>query len=171
MCCDCISRGGAKTVLVHDRPVLGGNASSEVRMWICGAHGEHNKETGILEEMQLENLYRNPGKDFSIWDTVLWGHAAHQPNLTLLLNTPCTNARIERPSLLKFRPCVFPTEYHQSGYSNQIGYHDPFHSCSQCLDVFMPKLQNQLKCLGMCPLRLGNLCGRVFLLFESQNLS
>ncbi|MDF3129082.1 FAD-dependent oxidoreductase [Kiritimatiellaeota bacterium B1221] len=89
------ARGGAKTVLVHDRPVLGGNASSEVRMWICGAHGEHNKETGILEEMQLENLYRNPGKDFSIWDTVLWGHAAHQKNLTLLLNTTCTNASME----------------------------------------------------------------------------
>jgi hypothetical protein len=89
------ARKGAKTVLVHDRPVLGGNASSEVRMWICGAHGAHNKETGILEEMQLENLYRNPGKDFSIWDSVLWGHAAHQPNLTLLLNTTCTHARME----------------------------------------------------------------------------
>ncbi len=89
------ARGGAKTVLVHDRPVLGGNASSEVRMWICGAHGEHNKETGILEELQLENLYRNAGKDFSIWDTVLWGHAAYQKNLTLLLNTTCTNARME----------------------------------------------------------------------------
>ncbi|WFB35925.1 FAD-dependent oxidoreductase [Kiritimatiellota bacterium B12222] len=86
------ARGGAKTVLVHDRAVLGGNASSEVRMWICGAHGEHNKEAGILEEIQLENQFRNPGKDFSIWDTVLWGHAAHQPNLTLLLNTTCTNA-------------------------------------------------------------------------------
>ncbi|MEX2607812.1 MAG: FAD-dependent oxidoreductase [Kiritimatiellia bacterium] len=89
------ARGGAKTVLVHDRPVLGGNASSEVRMWICGAHGNHNKETGILEEIQLENLYRNPARDFCIWDSVLWGHAAHQPNLTLLLNTACTNARME----------------------------------------------------------------------------
>jgi hypothetical protein len=89
------ARTGAKTVLVHDRSVLGGNASSEVRMWICGAHGTHNKETGILEEIMLENLYRNPGKDFSIWDSVLWGHAAHQPNLTLLLNTTCTDARME----------------------------------------------------------------------------
>jgi len=89
------ARSGAKTILVHDRPVLGGNASSEVRMWICGAHGKHNKETGILEEIQLENLYRNPTKDFSIWDSVLWGHVAHQPNLTLLLNTSCTRACME----------------------------------------------------------------------------
>jgi len=42
------ARSGVKTVLVHDRPILGGNASSEVRMWICGAHGPHLKEAGIL---------------------------------------------------------------------------------------------------------------------------
>ena len=33
------ARNGAKTAIVQDRPVFGGNASSEVRMWICGAHG------------------------------------------------------------------------------------------------------------------------------------
>ena len=31
------ARGGAKTVLVHDRPVLGGNGSSEIRIHISGA--------------------------------------------------------------------------------------------------------------------------------------
>src|SRR5918998_5672241 len=61
------ARNGAKTALVHDRPVFGGNASSEVRMWICGAHGKHNKETGILEEVQLENLYHNPTRSYSVW--------------------------------------------------------------------------------------------------------
>jgi hypothetical protein len=95
------ARGGAKTALVHDRPVLGGNASSEVRMWICGAHGEHNKETGILEEIQLENCYRNPSLNYSVWDSVLYGKAFFQPNLTTFLNTSCldgtTNAgKLER---------------------------------------------------------------------------
>ena len=47
------ARNGANTVLIHDRCVLGGNASSEIRMWICGAHGENNKEAGVLEEIQL----------------------------------------------------------------------------------------------------------------------
>ena len=42
------ARRGAKTVLMQDRAVLGGNASSEIRMWICGAHGDNNKETGIV---------------------------------------------------------------------------------------------------------------------------
>ena len=33
------ARHGARVVLMHDRPVLGGNASSEIRMWIRGAAG------------------------------------------------------------------------------------------------------------------------------------
>ena len=70
------ARNGAKTALIHDRPVFGGNASSEIRMWICGAHGRHNKETGILEEIQLENLRRNPARNYSVWDSVLWGKVA-----------------------------------------------------------------------------------------------
>jgi hypothetical protein len=75
--------------------VLGGNASSEIRMWICGAHGRDNKETGILEEIQLENCYRNPGLNYSIWDSVLYGKALFQPGLTTLLNTTCTAAEMD----------------------------------------------------------------------------
>ena len=32
------ARHGAKVVLMHDRPVLGGNCSSEIRMWALGCH-------------------------------------------------------------------------------------------------------------------------------------
>lgn len=42
------ARNGAKVVLMHERSVLGGNASSEIRMWICGAGMQHN-ESGIIE--------------------------------------------------------------------------------------------------------------------------
>ena len=38
-------RHGARMVLMQDRAVLGGNASSEIRMHIGGAHGADNKET------------------------------------------------------------------------------------------------------------------------------
>jgi hypothetical protein len=89
------ARHGAKVALVHDRPVLGGNASSEVRMWICGAHGPHNKETGLLEEIQLDNHYLNPGLNYSIWDSVLWAKAAFQPGLTLFLNASVCDATVE----------------------------------------------------------------------------
>jgi len=83
------ARGGAKTVLIHDRPVLGGNASSEVRMWVVGAQrhgGADVTETGILEELNLDNYCRNPQLIYSIWDSVLYEKAAFCPNLTLLLN-------------------------------------------------------------------------------------
>ncbi len=92
------ARNGARTALVQDRPVLGGNASSEVRMWVCGAHGDHLKETGLLEEIQLENAYRNPSGNYSIWDSVLWAKATYQPNLTLLLNTACTAVEASGPA-------------------------------------------------------------------------
>ena len=50
------ARHGAKVVLMQDRPVLGGNASSEIRMWISGAGTRVRdlQETGIMEELLLE---------------------------------------------------------------------------------------------------------------------
>ena len=59
------ARHGAKVALMHDRPVLGGNASSEIRMWISGAGTRVRdlQETGIMEELQLENMYRNPERN------------------------------------------------------------------------------------------------------------
>jgi len=92
------ARQGARTVLIQDRAVLGGNASSEVRMWICGAHGSDHKETGILEELQLENLYRNPGMSYAIWDTVLYEKVRYQENLTLLLSTAVTAVTMDGPT-------------------------------------------------------------------------
>lgn len=80
------ARRGVRTTLIQDRPVLGGNASSEVRMWICGAHGSDAKEGGILEEILLRNLYYNRGMKYTVWDDVLYGICREEPNLDLLLN-------------------------------------------------------------------------------------
>ena len=93
------ARHGARVVLMHDRPVLGGNASSECRVHVCGAD-RHNgiknmRETGILEEIRLENLARNPHKVFSIWDTVLYEKARFQDGLELLLNCSCNAAAMD----------------------------------------------------------------------------
>ena len=62
-------------------------------MWICGAHGRDAKETGILEEIMLENLYRNRGLNYSVWDTVLYEKARYQDGLTLVLN--CAVCEVE----------------------------------------------------------------------------
>lgn len=92
------AREGLRVVLMHERPVLGGNASSEIRMWICGAKGENNRETGILEEIFLENLYRNPTKNYAVWDTVLYDFVRRERNITLLLNCTCMDAQVDRGS-------------------------------------------------------------------------
>lgn len=89
------AREGLNVVLMHERPVLGGNASSEIRMWICGALGENNRETGIIEEILLENLYRNPTKNYAIWDSVLYDFVRREKNIKLLLNCTCMDAKVE----------------------------------------------------------------------------
>jgi len=97
------ARRGAKTALVQDRSVLGGNASSEVRMHICGAHGKYNRESGILEEIMLENYYRNPSLNYPIWDTVLYEKVRYQDNLTLFLNTSCNNLEMDGDEIASIR--------------------------------------------------------------------
>ncbi len=89
------AREGKKVVLIHERPVLGGNASSEIRMWVCGAYGENNRETGIIEEINLESLYRNPYKNYSVWDSILFGKVKAEENITLLLNTSVCDVDME----------------------------------------------------------------------------
>ena len=92
-CAIAAAREGLKVVLVQDRPVLGGNASSEVRLWILGATshlGNNNRwsrEGGIVNEILEENLYRNRQGNPYILDTILLEKCYEEPNLTLLLDT------------------------------------------------------------------------------------
>jgi hypothetical protein len=87
------ARAGIKVILVQDRPVLGGNCSSEVRLWILGATshmGNNNRwarESGVIDEIMLENIYRNPDGNPLIFDTVLLEKIVDEKNITLLLNT------------------------------------------------------------------------------------
>ena len=104
------ARHGARTVLVHDRSVPGGNASSEVRMWICGAHGEDRRETGIVEEIQLENNATNPKRNFSLWDTVLYTLLRNEPNLTVLYDTVCLEAETADGAVRSVRAYSSPSQ-------------------------------------------------------------
>jgi hypothetical protein len=112
------ARHGASVVLMHERPVLGGNASSEIRIHICGAdrHNsiKHMRETGILEELRLENLHRNPLKNFSIWDTILYETAMLQPGLTTLLNCSCLQAEMQDDTITSVTGWQLTTETYQT---------------------------------------------------------
>lgn len=87
------ARQGLKVVLIQDRPVLGGNASSEVRLWILGATshmGNNNRwsrEGGVIDEILVENTYRNPEGNPVILDMILLDKVMQEPNIQLLLNT------------------------------------------------------------------------------------
>lgn len=87
------ARKGVKVILVQDRPVLGGNSSSEVRLWILGATshmGNNNRwsrEGGVVDEILVENTYRNKEGNPLLFDTILLDKILAEPNITLLLNT------------------------------------------------------------------------------------
>lgn len=85
------ARKGVRTALVQDRPVLGGNGSSEIRMHICGASDNGTKpelaEGGIIHELMLSNKRVNDSYNFSIWSAVLFDKAKREKNLTVFYNT------------------------------------------------------------------------------------
>ena len=107
-CCAAVTaaRLGLKVVLVHDRPVLGGNASSEVRLWVLGAtchmHGCNRwaREGGVLNELLVENMYRNHDGNPVIFDTVLLELVVSEPNITLLLNTAAIEVQKSSPATI-----------------------------------------------------------------------
>lgn len=87
------ARAGVRVTLVQDRPVLGGNASSEVRLWALGATshmGNNNRwsrEGGLIDEILVENVYRNPEGNTLILDTILIEKVLEESNIRMLLNT------------------------------------------------------------------------------------
>lgn len=87
------ARHGVSVVLLQDRPVLGGNASSEIRLWILGAtshmfnNNRYGREGGLVDEILLENLHRNPEGNPIILDTIMLEKVVEEPNIQLFLNT------------------------------------------------------------------------------------
>jgi len=89
------ARNGATTCLIQNRPVLGGNSSSEIGVTPHGAAAFHAyaRETGIISEALIEERARNHAEIYengwtnSVWDMVLYDLARTTPNLWLHLNT------------------------------------------------------------------------------------
>jgi len=101
------ARGGARTALVQDRPVLGGNSSSEVRVTPHGAAAFHAyaRETGILSELLIEErainhevIFEN-GWTNSVWDMVIYDLVQRTENLTLHLNTAIQRVVVDGTTL------------------------------------------------------------------------
>jgi hypothetical protein len=97
------AKHGSHVALIHARPVLGGNASSEIRIHISGADQSLKQpdyaEGGMLYELMLENKKANPNYCYSIWDMVLFDAVKKQKNLEVYFNTVMYDAEAENDTI------------------------------------------------------------------------
>jgi len=101
------SRAGIQTALVQDRPVLGGNASKEIRVTPVGAdncNSLYSRETGLIEEIFLKNLHENADFSYEGFDLVLKSVVKAESNLTCYFNT--TILEVETEATSKQLKCV-----------------------------------------------------------------
>ena len=88
------ARSGAKTVLVQNRPVLGGNGSSEV---LVNPEGDTTREPLDLGEGGIIEEVRGP---VQVYSGRMLELCQRQPNLTLLLNTHATGVERKQPGTI-----------------------------------------------------------------------
>lgn len=119
VCCAlAAARLGARVILCQDRAVLGGNASSEVRMHMVGATGltggvplaAELREGGLVEEIRLDLAVHNPQRAPALMDLLLYDKCRSEPNLTLLLNTTVDGAEVSGARVQAVRATRASTE-------------------------------------------------------------
>ncbi|RKY82294.1 hypothetical protein DRP98_09210 [candidate division KSB1 bacterium] len=101
------SRLRLKTALIQDRPVLGGNSSSEIRVPLAGAANGNPwaREGGIIEELVLTERFNNftsrrESQINDVWDLVLYDKCRQEENLSLYLNTSIRRVKKEKNRLI-----------------------------------------------------------------------
>jgi len=105
-------RHGLSVCIIQDRPVFGGNASSEIRVPIGGAatFNPWARETGIIAELFLEERrrnfqYHNSSLANSILDLVLYD-ALREEGVDMFLNTSCRKGIMKSKDLIEAVYCV-----------------------------------------------------------------
>ncbi len=109
------ARLGMPVVLAGNRPVLGGNSSSEIRVWMRGATGAGNlfsEEMGVLGQLKMRNQYINGDGNPVFWDDVQLDEVLAEPNITLLLNTELCSLTMEQDRIKSVRGVQLGSEIH-----------------------------------------------------------
>lgn len=125
------AREGARTCLIHNRPVLGGNASSEIRVTVHGAgcHHAYARESGIVAEAMraeraanhlfpIENGWTN-----SVFDMALYDMIQQEPNLTLYLNTDVWDVELSNGQRGREALAAWPLPEKNNGYWERPACH------------------------------------------------
>lgn len=113
------ARHGLNVALIHDRPVLGGNCSSEIGISINGAAynggsaSVYAREGGIVEEIKMKLLCHENNRDIVFFEIVY-----EEPNINLFLNTLITGVETEN-SRIKAVTC------HQLASERQFRFEAP----------------------------------------------
>ena len=118
------ARHGARVVLMQDRPMAGGNASSEIRMWVRGATNRYDRETGLISELDERNIYFNPTLNSTLFDATLYSMLEENENITLLFNTSCLDAETKDGKILSV------TGWQMTTYTYYTVTADIFMDCS-----------------------------------------
>ena len=81
------ARMGCRVALVQDRPVLGGNGSSEVRVWAMGniRRGKFPRIGEIVDEF-ADHATKSPGRKEEFGDDLKERVVRAEPNIDLMLN-------------------------------------------------------------------------------------
>lgn len=95
------ARRGAKTLLLQNRPVLGGNGSREIGITFEGAssHYAYAREGGIAEE--LRRLRDQQPSFTGDWSNALAQLTQNQENLTVLYNSHVCDVEMESETVIK----------------------------------------------------------------------
>jgi hypothetical protein len=112
------ARLGAKTALVQDRPVLGGNASSELGVPPCGASVSHAnaRESGIIEEAALIRARRGFPKQSEGFQMI----AADEKNLAVFFNKRVVAAEMKDKGTIAAVRAVDTLTLEESRYSAKL---------------------------------------------------
>ena len=95
------ARRGAKTLLLQNRPVLGGNGSREIGITFEGAssHYAYGREGGIAEE--LRRLRDRQPEFTGDWTAALEQLTANQENLTIVYNAHVCDVDMENDTTIR----------------------------------------------------------------------
>ncbi|WP_165230287.1 FAD-dependent oxidoreductase [Aquisphaera insulae] len=109
------ARNGATVVLIQDRSRLGGNSSSEVKMHVVGASCHKARpgwrESGLLEEIRLDDAVNNPQRSWELWDLLLYDKVMSEPRITLVLDTSVVAAEVKDGRIVRARARCDRTEH------------------------------------------------------------
>ena len=95
------AREGSRTLLIQNRPVLGGNGSTEVGITFDGASVEYiyARETGIAEE--IRRLRDHDPESYGDWTRAMEQLAAAEKNLTVVYHSHVCGVEMENETTIK----------------------------------------------------------------------